>query len=106
MPNIEGLIELTNDEEVEDFLRTLHDDTSGTYVLEPQDRWNYAIKAYHKPSNRLVYDGDKVIEIYQEDGMTANEAVEFADYNICFGPLTPLIHYDWHELEDLFDEGV
>jgi hypothetical protein len=103
--HIEGYIPLESIEDTQDLLETLDEAIAGTIIIEPQTDWNDAIKGYHKPSNRLVYDGEKVIEIYQADGMTMDEAMDFASYNISFGELTPLIHYDWHDLEDLFDEG-
>ena len=44
---------------------------------------------------RLVYSGEKVIEVLMErDGMTEEEAYEFMDFNIAgayMGPQTPVI---------------
>jgi hypothetical protein len=44
---------------------------------------------------RLVYSGEKVIEVLMErDGMTEEEAYEFMDFNIAgayMGPHTPVI---------------
>lgn len=46
---------------------------------------------------RIVYDYDKVITILMEtDGMTEEDALEYADFNIVgayVGPLTPLFIY-------------
>ena len=45
--------------------------------------------------DRLIYDGDKLIDIFVErDGMTVEEAIEFIDYNIIgayVGPKTPIV---------------
>lgn len=45
--------------------------------------------------DRLIYDGDKLIDIFVErDGMTVEEAIEFIDYNIIgayVGPETPIV---------------
>ncbi len=105
MLNIKGYISLDSVEDVVDFLETLHEDEAGTIILEPQDEWNYAIKGYHKPSNRLIYDGEKVLDIYMNDGMSRDDAMDFVSYNISFGEATPVIHYEWNDLEDVLEES-
>ena len=43
---------------------------------------------------RLVYDGEKIIACLMAQGMTEEEAYEFADFNITgsyMGPQTPVI---------------
>ena len=104
MSNIDGYIGLESPEDVQDLLHTLHEERTGTIILEPQSEWNDNIKGYHKPSNRLVYDGDKVVEMYVEDGMSVDDAMDWISYNISFGDLTPVIHFEWNDLEELLEE--
>ena len=105
MSSIKGYIDLKSSEDVEDFLETLHEDEAGTIILEPQNEWNVNIMGYHKPTNRLVYDGDKVLEMFQDQGMNRDDALDYIGYNISFGDLTPVIHYEWNDLEDALEES-
>ena len=91
--NVEGA------EEIGDLLEELHSSEAGTIILEPQDDFNQAIKGYHASSNRLVYDGHALVEIYERAGMVYHEALEFIDYNISFGPGTPVVYFDWDDLD-------
>lgn len=48
----------------------------------------------------LIYDGHKLIEIFMEDGMTEEEAIEWIIHNIegaYVGITTPIIMWEHHE---------
>lgn len=48
----------------------------------------------------LIYSGHKLMEIFQSEGMTEEEAIEWITYNIegaYHGPATPIIMWDYDE---------
>ena len=51
---------------------------------------------------RLVYDESKMIEILMQQGMDAEEALEYYDFNIAgayLGTNTPVIINSWHDTQ-------
>ena len=99
-----GIKNLDGEEEVANLLEELHADEAETIILEPQDDFNTAIAGYHAPSNRLIYDGHALVEIYgTRDGMEYHDAIEFIDYNICFGPGTPIVYFEWDEINEMLE---
>ena len=104
MGHEESVRHVEGEEEAGDLLEELNSTEAGTLILEPQEDFNSAITGYHPPSNRLIYDGHALIEIYgKRDGMEYHDAIEFMDYNICFGPGTPIVYYEWDELDDMLE---
>ena len=48
----------------------------------------------------LIYDGEKLIEVFMSDGMTREEAIEWISFNIegaYVGPATPIIMWEYDE---------
>jgi hypothetical protein len=48
----------------------------------------------------LIYDGNKLIEIFMQEGMTGEEALEWISFNIedaYMGPSTPIIRWEYDE---------
>jgi hypothetical protein len=51
-----------------------------------------------KKVERAVYDGDKMVEHFMEQGMTEEEAHEWIDFNVegaYVGESTPIIYWEW-----------
>ena len=60
--------------------------------------WTNSWSGNERPM-RLVYDENKMIEILMEQGMDAEEALEYYDFNIAgayLGRNTPVIINNWH----------
>ena len=60
--------------------------------------WTNSWSGNERPM-RLVYDENKMIEILMEQGMDAEEALEYYDFNIAgayLGSNTPVIINNWH----------
>lgn len=60
--------------------------------------WTNSWNGNERPM-RLVYDENKMIEILMEQGMDAEEALEYYDFNIAgayLGSNTPVIINNWH----------
>ena len=60
--------------------------------------WTNSWSGNERPM-RLVYDESKMIEILMEQGMDAEEALEYYDFNIAgayLGSNTPVIINNWH----------
>ena len=55
--------------------------------------------------DKLVYDGWKMVDVLiEKDGMTADEAVEFVEYNCVgtkVGKETPIIYWRIDDIEEL-----
>ena len=65
-------------------------------ILEPQDRLNAAMVGYYSGESgpRLIYDYNRLVDVFMEDGMSCDEAAEWVDYNIMgayFGEGSPVI---------------
>ena len=65
-------------------------------VLEPQALLNKACVGYYAKEEGpcLIYDYDKLVDCFVEDGMTVDEAVEWVDYNVLgawFDTLGPVV---------------
>jgi hypothetical protein len=48
----------------------------------------------------LIYSGQKLMEIFMEEGMTDEEAIEWISFNIegaYMGPSTPIIMWEYDE---------
>jgi len=48
----------------------------------------------------LIYSGHKLVEIFMDEGMTDEEALEWISFNIegaYMGPTTPIIMWDYDE---------
>ena len=48
----------------------------------------------------LIYSGQKLMEIFMEEGMTDEEAIEWISFNIeggYHGPATPIIMWEYDE---------
>ena len=61
--------------------------------------WTNSWSGNERPM-RLVYDENKMIEILMEQGMDAEEALEYYDFNIAgayLGSNTPVIINNWHD---------
>ena len=61
--------------------------------------WTNSWSGNERPM-RLVYDESKMIEILMEQGMDAEEALEYYDFNIAgayLGSNTPVIINNWHD---------
>lgn len=56
-----------------------NEDEPKSIVLAPRDRFDSAIIGYE--NKRVVYSEEAIIQIYMEDGMTEEEAIEFYEFN-------------------------
>ena len=63
--------------------------------------WTSSWSGNERPM-RLVYDESKMIEILMQQGMDAEEALEYYDFNIAGAYLvtnTPVIINSWHDTQ-------
>ena len=70
---------------------------------EKYDKAIAGIASVWQGNNRvgtLIYDGEKLIEVFMSDGMTREEAIEWISFNIegaYVGPATPIIMWEYDE---------
>jgi hypothetical protein len=55
------------------------DEENRSIVLAPRDRFDSAIIGYE--NKRVVYSEEAIIQIYMEDGMTEEQAIDFYEFN-------------------------
>lgn len=56
---------------------------------------------------RLVYSGERILELLMRDGMTYEDALDFFNFNIAdayVGEDTPVFVWPYHEAEDYDDD--
>ena len=70
---------------------------------EKYDKAIAGIASVWQGNNRvdtLIYDGEKLIDVFMSDGMTREEAIEWISFNIegaYVGPATPIIMWEYDE---------
>jgi len=75
-------------------------DEPRSIVLEPRSRFDSAIIGYE--NKRVVYSEEAIIQIYMEDGMSMDDAIEFYEFNTkgaYMGEYTPIYKSENYEEE-------